>query len=207
MSRVYFSHKNVACNILMFFYSFKLGCDTNVSLFLMYYYKVLIFNKMKLLKYDGVINIINIKLIITEVVIFTMVFLAGCNKKYSVPPESNFNQNKDSVCIVTEKKEYTFSDKYINYRIVNNSNAIFSINKEDFKLERYVDGIWKEYPFKDGRIYTYDDFDINLASGEESTFTITFNQNFNIPMKKGYYRLLQYGLISNVFCIEEEETK
>lgn len=130
--------------------------------------------------------------------------LTACKESYSVPPQSEFqtNSSSNSVCMLSEKTEYTAADERIKYTIVNNSDMVFSKSKEDFVLQRYDDGVWKDYPFKKGREITYDWYTFELSTGETTDFEIVFKEHFRIPMDQGYYRISQFGLISNIFIIK-----
>ncbi len=142
--------------------------------------------------------------IVLVLILFVISTLSACKNSYSIPPESDFNttNNSNSVCIVTEKTEYTTKDEFIQYKIINNSDTIFSKSKEDFILQKYEKNSWKNYSFKKGRGYTYDYYEFELSKGESMNETISLKANFDIPMEKGYYRIIHFGLTSNIFIIE-----
>lgn len=134
------------------------------------------------------------------------ILLTSCSigKKYQIPPESELNiiTDSNSVIIKTEKAEYSLKDNEVRYEIVNNSENVFSKEKEDFILQKYENGKWNKYSFRDDRIFTYEFYEFNLSKSENIEFVIILKQHFDMPMNKGYYRIMQFGLTSNVFSIK-----
>ena len=51
-------------------------------------------------------------------------------------------------------------------------------------------------------VYTYEYYEFELSKGESMNETISLKANFDIPMEKGYYRIIHFGLTSNIFIIE-----
>lgn len=142
--------------------------------------------------------------IVLALILFVILTLSACKNNYSIPPESEFNttNNFNSVYIVTEKREYTTKEEFIQYKIVNNSDTVFSKSKEDFVLQKYEKNSWKNYSFKKDRVYTYDFYEFELSKNESTDFRIIFKNDFDIPMDKGYYRIIHFGLTSNIFNIK-----
>lgn len=146
----------------------------------------------------------NIKFGAIFIIAITLTFCA-CSDRYSIPPESAFatSSNSNSILIVTEKTEYTSSDKYLEYTIVNNSDTDFPIENEDYVMQRYENGSWQEYPFKKDRIITleaYEDMVVKKGGGT-CEFGLTFKLDFDTPMEEGYYRFIRFGIVSNIFFI------
>ena len=143
----------------------------------------------------------SIIMILLSLIIFT---LSACKNDYSTPPESDLNTSDTSnaVYIVTEKTKYTTKDTFIRYQIINHSDTVFSKSKEDFVLQKYGKNNWENYPFKKDRVYTYEDYTFTLSKGESTNESITIKSNFDIPLDKGYYRIIHFGLTSNVFISE-----
>lgn len=133
-----------------------------------------------------------------------ILMLSACESSYSVPPESDFDVSDDvgAACIVTEKTEYTLKDKLVRYKIINNSDILFSKSKEDYILQKYEKSGWENCNFKESREITYEFYEFSLSKGESTDFEIIFKNDFDVPMDKGYYRIVHFGLISNVFSIE-----
>lgn len=137
-------------------------------------------------------------------VLLVMGFTACGYNKYSVP-EITALQSKDnstSVILATDKDEYSSAEDKIGYTIKNNSQNTFSKEREDFVLEYYYDDGWKEYSFKENRQIDLESYEFDLEIGESIRFEIILKSHYDMPMKKGYYRILQYGLVSNEFCIK-----
>ena len=144
------------------------------------------------------------KMIALSILVLSIINFTACGyNKYSVPEITDLQSkdNSTSVFLVTDKDEYSSSEDKIGYTLKNNSQNTFSKEKEDFVLEYYYDDGWKEYSFKDNREIHLDWYEFDLETGESTSFEIILKWHYDMPMKKGYYRILQYGLVSNVFCI------
>ncbi len=139
------------------------------------------------------------------IIILTILSLTACEQSFDIPPQSDLATKDDlnSVCIYTEKTKYISSDNFIKYKITNNSDDdfIFVEGVDNFILQRYENGSWNDYPFKDNRSTTFECYELKISKGENIEFEIELKKHFNIPMDKGYYRI-KHGVISNVFLIE-----
>ena len=144
------------------------------------------------------------KMIALSILVLSIINFTACGyNKYSVPEITDLQSkdNSTSVFLVTDKDEYSSSEDKIVYTLKNNSQITFSKEREDFVLEYYYDDGWKEYSFKENRQIDLESYEFDLENGESTRFEIILKWHYDMPMKKGYYRILQYGLVSNVFCI------
>lgn len=140
------------------------------------------------------------------IILLIIVTLTACEEKLFSPPESDFNViNSKGVYMITEKTQYTLKEKYIHYSIVNNTNLDFQKNEEDFFLEIYTESGWQKYPFSENRKKTleaYEGFMVDISKGESANLSFKVGVNFDTPIKKGYYRISQFGVVSNAFKVD-----
>lgn len=133
------------------------------------------------------------------------ILLCSCkNDKYYIPTELKYEQDviKDGVVLLTDKKEYSKDVERIFYSITNYSDDIYIYTNEDFLLQYYDKDGWIEYSFNEKHDHMLMYWEQELKKGEStSKEEIIMKQHFDLPMKKGYYRIMREDLISNIFFI------
>ncbi|MBO5357963.1 MAG: hypothetical protein J6A78_01410 [Clostridia bacterium] len=133
------------------------------------------------------------------------ILLCACkNDKYYIPSELENEQAaiKEGVVLLTDKKEYSQDVEKIFYSITNYSDEIYIYTNEVFEFQYYSEKGWVKCPFNDKYVHTYLYWNHEVKKGEStSEEEIIMKYHFDLPMKKGYYRIVRDDLISNIFFI------
>ena len=138
------------------------------------------------------------------------IILSACKQDtFSVVPEEvlleDKSNNMGSVVLATEKDTYPVDTEKIMYSITNYSDDIYYFTNETFYFEYYKNNSWEKYPFKPGDYvaFTYEDWCQELKENESSmVYAISLKKLFELPMKKGYYRIVRGDLVSEIFLME-----
>ncbi len=143
----------------------------------------------------------------------SLLMLCSCNS-YDTPTQAEFEEHskKQGVVLVTDKTEYIYPEDTIRYNVVNYSEETYLFENDMAILEIYVNGKWEKVSFNG--VHTYEAWSHELGLNEQSTLPLEKNLeehergrketgigNNRKRLKKGYYRIVRDGCVSNIFFI------
>jgi len=114
--------------------------------------------------------------------------------------EQNFPSSKDGVTLMTEKEQYTTSADTITVMIENNSSNEFTTGTHLF-LEKKVDGIWYEFPYK---VNEFTEAAMVHVPGETSAMALSVDE-LKYELNPGEYRATVGGLAAPFEVVTSEE--
>lgn len=106
----------------------------------------------------------------------------------------------NGVAFRTTESKYSKNNSIIEYIIQNNGNKQISFSPYSYALEKKVSDKWQAVSFD--KEYEFLLLDRVLEPGEEAVYTIDLRNEFNLPLKKGVYRIVKEELKSEPFKIE-----
>ena len=120
------------------------------------------------------------------------------NELFDLTTEPN---SSETLKIVTEKEIYSIEDKVIKYSITNLSDFEQCIAGDDdcFSLQMLVNDEWKRVGTK--KEHYWNSLGLILPSMDTEQREINLDEYFNLPLKKGTYRIAVENLVSNTFEI------
>lgn len=142
----------------------------------------------------------------------SFLMLCSCNS-YDTPTQAEFEEHskKQGVVLVTDKTEYSYPEDTIRYNVVNYSQEPYLFKNDMDILEVYVNGNWETANFNGEHTYEYWAYELGL--NEQSWLQGIYLEehergrketgigNNRKRLKKGYYRIVRDGCISNIFFI------
>ena len=152
------------------------------------------------------------KIISAFCLFLSFLMLCSCNS-YDTPTQAEFEEHskKQGVVLVTDKTEYSYPADIIRYNVVNYSQETYLFHNDGENLEIYVNGQWENAKLNGYHTHEYweHEIGINEQSWMEAVYLedheagrkekeIGFNGK---RLKKGYYRIVRDGCVSNIFFI------
>lgn len=108
-------------------------------------------------------------------------------------------ENTD-ISFTVSQKEYSIDDSKISYTIKNYKSSKCFIPAYTFTLEKYINNKWETVPFDIE--FVFKTLDRILEPNEEITGIADLEKCYNLPLKKGIYRISKKELKSEPFIIK-----